>query len=480
MAPAPRETPAAPAAPPDRCAAAPGGLRPRPQLLSAAAALLLTLGLAASNGIYNPGALTLVTIAAAAALWAAAVGSPWRRDPESVAPGAAARATGLVLGLALAGGFASQLLLAPGKDLLPRHPLAYRLLAAAGAAVAASWLFRCPPRLRRLRFPLLLACFAAMGLVVLRASPHPHVDVFTFQQGAAEGLARGQNPYAIDYPNVYQGTEWYGSALVAGRRIETFPYPPLTVLLELPAWLLLGDVRYLLLGAMVLAAWAIRRLGTGTLGELAALVFLFQSRTFLVLEYTWTEPIVAAAWALALLGARRALAGAPAGPAAAGLSAGLLAASKQYSPLLLLPLGLALLALPGRGLGRAALWAAGVALAVTLPFVLWDPREFWRDAVAMQFMQPFRLDALSWLAAWARLTGRQLSAAPAFGLAGLALLGTLPRRPSLPQAALAASAAFLVLLLFNKQAFCNYYWLGSGLLLSACALLEGQPEASPC
>jgi hypothetical protein len=81
------------------------------------------------------------------------------------------------------------------------------------------------------------------------------------------------------------------------------------------------------------------------------------------------------------------------------------------------------------------------------------------------------MDALSWLAALARLLGRtEVTAAPAFVAAALALGLSLPRRPALAQAAAAAAAAFLLFLLFNKQAFCNYYWAASGLLLMAAAL----------
>src|SRR5438045_8362690 len=41
--------------------------------------------------------------------------------------------------------------------------------------------------------------------------------------------------------------------------------------------------------------------------------------------------------------------------------------------------------------------AAAVALAITVPFILWNPAAFWRAVVEFQFIQPFRIDALSHL-----------------------------------------------------------------------------------
>lgn len=127
----------------------------------------------------------------------------------------------------LAGGFVSQIFLAPGKHLDPPHPLAFRLLAVAGALLAATWLLDLGPRLPRLRFPLLLAVSAAMGALALRASPNPPIDVFLFRQAGAEALARGENPYAASVPNLYRDRPFYGTGgFAAGDRVTGFPYPP--------------------------------------------------------------------------------------------------------------------------------------------------------------------------------------------------------------------------------------------------------------
>ena len=158
----------------------------------------------------------------------------------------------------------------------------------------------------------------------------------------------------------------------------------------------------------------------------------------------------------------------------AGLAGGLLLATKQYAPLLALPLALAA---PSAGRWRAA----GLALAslglTLLPFAVWNPGELWRDLAMAQVLQPFRWDALSWLVPVARALGRPTSALWGFAAAGLVVAGTLRARPSPAQAARVAGAAFLALVLFNKQAFCNYYWLGAFLLLAAFALAEREAAA---
>jgi uncharacterized membrane protein len=244
-----------------------------------------------------------------------------------------------------------------------------------------------------------------------------------------------------------------------------FGYLPLVPLLEVPAFLVAGDVRWMLLACMLVSAWALGRLG-GRTGELAALAVLFQPGTFLVLELAWTEPIVMAAWVLALLLAARCNWDAGRQWAGVGVALGMLVASKQYSPLLFLPVAVAM---PRERRWHVVAIAAMAFAVVTLPFVVWDPAEFWRDVVAAQFLQPFRMDGLSFLTALAWATGVQPSSAIGFVLAGVVLLVGLRGGVSLPRAAAIAAAAFLTLVLFSKQAMFNYFWLSTGLLASVIA-----------
>jgi len=248
-----------------------------------------------------------------------------------------------------------------------------------------------------------------------------------------------------------------------GGRVAAFPYPPLSVLLELPFFALFGDVRYALLASMLAAAWMLAKLGVA--GELAGLFVLFQPRTLFVLEQSWTEPFVLALFALALLASLRLKS-----VALAGIAIGLVAASKQYSPFLIVPLAFGL---PGEMRRKALLVGAAVAAVVLLPFALWDFQGFVRGVVRMQLVQPFRPDGLSMLSLFARMTGGGSNALAVIGfVAGIAVLAVVLRRNvGAAQLALSAAAAWLAVLLFSKQSFCNHYWLCSGLL---CASVAGR------
>jgi hypothetical protein len=352
----------------------------------------------------------------------------------------------------------------------PARPIVFRVLAVLAAMGSSSYLVPLPAALARWRFALTAACALGMGVSVLAASPYPRIDVWSLQQGAALAILHGHNPYAVVYPNVYSSTE-ATRFLAPGMQNESgwitaFPYPPLTFLLGVPAMLLFHDVRFMLLATMAIAAWTLRRIGKGDLPELAALLVLLHPTTFFVLEQSWTEPIMLAALGATVVAMRENGQGA-ARATAIGVAGGVLAAAKQYSPILAIPLAFAL---PARARWRSIAIAGCVASATLLPFILWDPREFWHDVAVVHLLQPFRTDALSWLVPIATGLGRPLSAGWGFLAAAAVFLLSLRPGASLAHVMRTSAAAFLSLVLFNKQAFCNYYWLAVGLLLFATAL----------
>lgn len=442
-----------------------------PAVQCALAAVTLALALQISSGMFDERALALATLAGAvsvaAALWLRRGASP----PEPPLGGQAILAAGCAWGLAC------QFLGNPTFYADPRALAGgFRWLALAGLVLLSGYLgLHLPAALARARFLLLLVCFAVMGVAIVRASPRPWVDVWIVQQGAAQALREGANPYSVSYPNIYgnRAGKMYGPELLVGGRLAAFPYPPLTVFTDLPAFLMLGEVRYALLALMLIAGWALARVGEGASGELAALFVLFQPRTFFVLEQSWTEPLVLACFALALLLCARWRSG-RSGPVLAGAALGLLAASKQGSPYLVVPLAFAF---PARERGRALLTALAVAAAILAPFAAWDPRGFVRGVVRMQLLVPFREDSLSLPALLAHRHPGDYGALAFVGLVlGAAVLAACLRRTTdLAQAAAAAAAAWLAVVLFNKQAFCNYYWLDVGLL---CASVAARSRAS--
>src|SRR6185437_7177466 len=101
-----------------------------------------------------------------------------------------------------------------------------------------------------------------------------------------------------------------------------FPYPPLSLLLVLPGYLL-GDFRYAHLAATTLAGALIALSRPGRIATAAAALFLFTPRGFFVLEAGWTEPMAVLMLAALVFAACRA-------PRASPMIVGLLLVTKQY------------------------------------------------------------------------------------------------------------------------------------------------------
>jgi len=316
-----------------------------------------------------------------------------------------------------------------------------------------------------------------LGAWVVRHSPHPIIDVVVFQRDAVAAILAGHNPYTLTFPNIYDnGSAFYGPGMSVGGRLQFgFPYPPLSLLLAVPGAVLGGDFRYSQLLAMTGSGALIALARGGPLGLAAAALYLFSPRSFFVLEQGWTEPYLVALLALVVFFACRFRAG-------LGVAIGLLLASKQYL-ILAVPL-IPLLRPPEQRSGAPCRWAVSVAApaiavasVLTLPFVLWDPSAFIHDVVALQFHQPFRDDALTFLAAFAYLTGIQLPSSCAFLAAALASWLAWRRCPRTPAGFATATAfVFFSFFAFNKQAFCNYYSFVVGALCVALGAWRQQSD----
>jgi hypothetical protein len=159
---------------------------------------------------------------------------------------------------------------------------------------------------------------------------------------------------------------------------------------------------------------------------------------------------------------------------------GLLLASKQYL-ILAAPLVL-LLPAPHIPRGKLAVMAiaAGVALLVSLPLVLWDVRAFVHSAVTLQFRQPFRAEALSYLVPLTEGTGVGAPVWVPFACAGVATLLALWRSPRTPSG-FAVAVAFVLFAFFatSKQAFRNYYALVLAALCCGLAAIPGSLATAP-
>ena len=486
------------------------------------AAVALGIALQINFGQYHPAAMPWLPAAALAC--AAAVVAPnvgrlticnWRPDQLVIAVGLAVQ-----FALLYSRDPAATLHLGAPDDLAPFK--AGVALAAALTAVGCS-----ATRAARFAIPLMLLTHLALGVWVIRATPMPKVDVQVFQRDAAAALLAGTNPYAITFPDIYEGKlPVYGPGVAENGRLKFgYPYLPLSLLLAVPGHVL-GDFRYAHLLALTLAGGLIayarpgerarkvkregneelrrQRRGLNVLVPVipstqvevsaatarsvaAAALLQFTPRGFFVIEGGWTEPFaILFLAATVFVAGRKGLVWAALLPIALGL----LLACKQYvvllAPLvLLLPAALPA-SLPGvrRMNARGAmLLALGVlvAAAVSLPLVLWDLDAFLHSAVTLQFRQPFRTDALSYLVPYADSHAGALPPVwTCFAFAGAAALLALWRCPRTP-AGFAAGAAIVFFAFFatNKQAFCNYYALVLAALCCALAATPGVPSAKP-
>lgn len=433
-----------------------------------AAAIVLSLALQLTNGFLLPSGIALVTLALALVVIAVAMPrrTSWLGHDRR-----------LVQGLAVAGLLAHEYALLtalPGLSFQAGSDALHTFqIGAFGLAVLAALAVLLPlSRRRRSIVAALVVVHAALGAWVIQHSPDPAIDVHVFQRDAVEALLRGHNPYALTFPDIYGRSHYYGEGLSVNGRLQFgFPYFPLSLLAAVPGQVLGHDSRYSQLAAIELTAVLMAIARPGGLGPIAAALYLTTPRIFFVLEQSWTEPFVVLGAAAVVVAACRA-------PRATPWLFGAFVAIKQYL-VFALPAAVLLVRRRDGAAGVVQLLARGavVGVVITLPFVLWNPGAFVASVVTLQVHQPFRGDALSYLAWWAGLGHPAPSTAIPFVLAsGAAALAAwrLPRSPAGFAAALALT--FVVFFAFNKQAFANYYYFVLGTLFLTVAAWCPSPD----
>ncbi|MGN6610526.1 MAG: hypothetical protein ACTHLJ_02010 [Angustibacter sp.] len=312
------------------------------------------------------------------------------------------------------------------------------------------------------------AAVAATGVVAVAVAtivvvPAPRIDVWVTLQQASDGLAHGQNMYAMT---------WHDSPGIQ----DAFTYLPWTAVLLAPGRWLAGDVRWarvvaLLVGLACTALLAPRdQAGPGevrgprwsSLSLGAATLLALAPGAVTQAEQAWTEPLLfacLAGWAL-LVQRRRAW--------WAVLPLALGCASKQHLAVLLPVLA----CWPAFG-WRRAVATGGLAGLLVLPWFVVSPADFWHDTVSLLVsFHPIRF-ANTWFIA----ARTELGWTPPFWLTGLVVLTVLVgacvavwrRRPALPELLGWLALVLLVANLVNKQAFYNQYWLVGALVALAVA-----------
>ncbi len=369
--------------------------------------------------------------------------------------------TGLMLGQVIAPGSAI------GKALIIVL-VVFGAAAAVGAPSPSVMLSRWPSSATIIYVALMCSLLAA-GV----AAVHLTIDVHVFLTDGARALLHGENPYNVTFPNVYSPEDsagFYGPGVVVGDHLAYgYPYLPVTLFGAVPGYLL-GDVR--LSGVVLLGLLAVLIVLTtpDLRGRFVAVTLISAPIVGSVIFRSWTEAaqVALVGFAVVALKRQRLL--------LAAVLVGLALSTKQYL----------VVAVPALWLLRSVFgrreWLAlfGTAVLVTVPFVLANPREFWRAVVEWQFIQPFRPESLSLLA----LSVNQLSWPPpaVYGVlpvvVGLIVALVLAWRlaPGTSAFLLTVGLSLLATVLLSKQAFVNYYlFVGSCFLLAAWTAGDADP-----
>jgi hypothetical protein len=319
-------------------------------------------------------------------------------------------------------------------------------LSITAAAVAGLGMFT-PRRWQRALWAAVVALVVATGLVIIVGQPDPTVDVWLLLQQSSDGLRHGADMYR---------QHWVGSTGLQA----VYPYLPATTVLLAPFKWLLGDVRFGLIAASLLGAGLVRRTAPEAPLGLAALIVIVPHWSLLI-DHSWTEPLLIAACAGAILALR---AERP-GLAIVALALGL--ACKQHL-VLLLPL---FAIWPSFG-WRRTLAAVGLAVVLVLPWFIAGPGDLWHDAVHANLSLGVQTRALNLPSLFVRhgfTVGFWFVAVMLVAAYALAFT-RLPRTPS--GLALGAALIMWTLDIANKQTYFNHYMLPLGLLVIAIAAAE--------
>jgi len=404
--------------------------------------LFLGMGVFEFDGLYSIIALTWMTLSFVALLLAALGYLGKLRIP--VEPPAEWM---LVLALLFCVYIANFKLPASFVDPAGAFTYAFFRLQTAVAASLVLVFFLVPRSPRTFKYLLLIAAvFVAVILRVwlLSASPTPQIDVFSASTQAAQLLAEGTSPYLP-----------HEDGSIA------FHYPPLNAYLHALSYWLVDDIRAIyiiaeLTFALFLFLAAKRSMDSVRAGLLACL-FLFHPRSLFTLDLAWTEPPILAFLGLALFlfarGRRN----------AAAAAYGLMLSLKQYLVFFLLHWWLL-----DRSWKRFAILVAAT-VATVVPFFFIDTSYLIEHGFLQTVLRGgVRSDSLTFvtfLSATAGITLPRMTSVIVGLIFSFWTFRAFRQYPPLPAFLFSSALTTFALFLFGAQAFANYYYVVSGLVL---------------
>ena len=309
------------------------------------------------------------------------------------------------------------------------------------------------PRGRRWSY-CLVGLMGLAGVLMIVSSPRPDIDDWYMGQAAARALSHLQNIYTIHWS-------------VPGQSSNLYAYLPGSALFVWPFHVVLGDIRYGVLAALLATSVIlIRRSSTSTASLLGCLVVLYPKALF-GLEQSWVDPMVALGLCGAAFAAHR-------GRRNWAMAALILALVCKQQAWLVLPLVFAWEEFGWRRAAVSALVAAGFISLWALP----NAHAFLYDVFHYQLKLPPRPDSLSVFAFFLNHGWQP----PLVVVALAVLLGYVVAVRWLPRNAygflLGSAVVECMFNIANKQSFFNEWQFAATLLLAAAAfgLAGGGPS----
>lgn len=311
------------------------------------------------------------------------------------------------------------------------------------------------PRWRRFWWWLVALLATATGIVVIAVIRNPNIDVWDLLQQSSTGLLHGDDMYRQHWA--------HSTGLQA-----VYPYLPWSTVFLAPFRWIFSDVRFGLLAAILVSAWLVRRSDRAS-GALLSCLLLVSPGWVLLVNRSWTEPLLVLFVGASILAIRSGRNGLAIFTLAAAL------ACKQHIALLL-----PLFAIwPAFGL-RRVVKSVVVAVIAILPWIIAGPGDLWHDAVHANAVLRVKTTSLN-IPAFLLRHGDRVG----FWLVVVLVLSAyvmvwarVRRTPS----GLALSCALVMWAfdLANKQTFFNHYQLPLSLLVFALVLAAepGQSDRS--
>ncbi len=300
----------------------------------------------------------------------------------------------------------------------------------------------------------MFAIAVLVRLFMIWSSPAPAIDVYDYLKNGALGFMHGQNPYSMQFNQLYKNVT-----------ADFYSYLPGMIFLTLPFVAVFNDPRYSLVFAEIICALLIYKLTKGKVnGRIGALLILNNPISLYMIEQSYTEPLILLlllAFAYFLKELKNSL---------TVFTLGFLLATKQYA-IFLVPIVCRLINSSRRCLAKlmTAFLVAGI---IILPFFFWNKEDFIHDAVMLQYNFPARYEGLSFFSFLYRFGISYNFIWSTLIIVPLLLLIYSRRVKNLSMFFFLSSFAFSVFFFFNKWAFVNYYYLVSQLILAAAVFRE--------